>query len=53
MLQKNVKCQWESEEKKAMAILKEALSNAPALKMLDVSEGTGEIVVGVDVNLDR
>jgi hypothetical protein len=35
---------------KAMAILKEDLCNAPALKTLDVSDGTGQIVVGVDAS---
>ena len=36
-----------------MAILKEAPSNAPALKTLDVSDGAGQLVVGVDASLER
>jgi hypothetical protein len=47
-LQKDVEFKWVTEEKKAMAIMKEALCNAPAWKMLHVSDGTGQIVVGVD-----
>jgi hypothetical protein len=53
MLQKDVEFQWETEEKTAMAILKEALCNAPALKTVDLSDGTGQIVVGVDASLER
>jgi len=52
ILRKDVEFQWETEEKKAMAILKEALCNVPALKMLDVSDGAGQIVVGVDASLE-
>jgi len=33
-LQKDVQFQWEAEEKKAMEILKEALYNTPALKII-------------------
>ena len=51
-MRKDVEFQWETEEKKAMAILKEALCNAPALKTLDVSNGAGQIVVGVDASLE-
>jgi len=35
-----------------MPILKEALSNAPVLKKLNISDGTGQITVGVDGSLD-
>jgi len=35
-----------------MAIMKEALCNALALKILDVSDGTRQIAVGVDASLD-
>jgi hypothetical protein len=35
-----------------MVILKEALCNAPVLKMLDVRDGAGQIVVGVDASLE-
>jgi len=35
-----------------MAILKEALCNAPALKTLDVSDGAGQILVGFDTSLE-
>jgi len=52
ILRKDFEFQWETEEKNAMAILKEALCNAPALKTLDVSDGAGQIVVGVDVSLE-
>ena len=52
ILRKDVKFQWETEEKKAMAILKEALCNAPVLKTLDISDGAGQIVVGVDASLE-
>jgi len=47
----DVEYQWETEEKKAMAILKEGLCTATALKMLDISDGAGQIVVGVDASL--
>jgi len=50
MLPKDIEFQWETKEQKAMAILKEALCNAPALKTLDVSDGAGQIVVGVDTS---
>jgi hypothetical protein len=50
-LAKDVEFHWETEEKKAVAILKEALSNASALKILDISDGAGQIVVGVDTSL--
>jgi len=33
--------------------MKEALCNSPALKTLDVSDGTGHIVLGVDACLER
>jgi len=52
ILRKDVEFQWETEEKQAMAILKEALYNAPGLKTLDVSDGAGQIVVGVDASLE-
>jgi hypothetical protein len=52
ILRKDVEFQWETEQKKAMAILKEALCNAPALKTFDVSDGAGQIVVGVDASLE-
>ena len=53
ILPKDVKFQLETGEKKAMAILKEAVCNAPALKTLDGSDGAGQIVVGVDAILER
>jgi len=46
----DIEFQWETEEKKAMAIMKEALCNAPALKTFDISDGAGQIVVGVDTS---
>jgi len=52
ILRKDVEFQWETEEKKAMAILKEALCNAPALKRLDVSDGARQIVIAVDASLE-
>jgi len=52
MLRQDVEFQWETEEKKSMAILKEAVCPAPALKTLDVSDGAGQIVVGVDSSLE-
>jgi hypothetical protein len=53
ILQKDIEFQWESDEKKAVAILTEALCNAPALKMLEVTNGTGQIFVGVDTSLEE
>jgi hypothetical protein len=50
ILRKDFEFQWETNEKKAMAMWKEALCNAPALKTLDVSDGAGQIVVGVDAS---
>jgi hypothetical protein len=47
-LQQDVKFQWEIEEKEVMAMFKEALCNAPALKTLDVSDGARQIVIGVE-----
>jgi len=35
-----------------MAIMKEALCNAHALKTLDISDGAGQIVMGVDARLE-
>jgi len=32
--------------------LKEALCNTPVLKILDISDGTGQIVVGVDASVE-
>ena len=52
MLWKDAEFQWETEEMKAMAILKEAHCNAPALKTLYVSDSTGQIVMGVDPSLE-
>jgi hypothetical protein len=52
-LRKDVEFQCETEEKKAMANLKEALCNAPALRTLDLSDGAGQIVVGVDASLEE
>jgi hypothetical protein len=40
-------------EKTATANLKEALCNTPELKTLDVRDGAGQIVVGVDNSLER
>ena len=48
ILQKNVEFQWETEEQTAMAILEEALCNAPGLITLGNSDGAWQIVVGVD-----
>jgi hypothetical protein len=36
-----------------MAIMKEALCNAHALNMLDVSDGAGQLVIAVDVSLEK
>jgi hypothetical protein len=52
ILRKDVEFQLETEEKKAMAILKKAFCNAPALKMLDGSDGAGQTVVGVDASVE-
>jgi len=41
ILRKDIKFQWETEKQNAMAVLQEALCNAPALKTLDVSNGAG------------
>jgi hypothetical protein len=35
-----------------MAIVKEALRNVVDLKMLDISDGTGQIIIGVDASLE-
>jgi hypothetical protein len=48
---KDVEFQWETEEMRAMAILKEALCNTGGLKTLHVSDGAGQIVMGVDASL--
>jgi hypothetical protein len=52
ILRKDIEFPWETEEKKAMAILKEALCNATALKTFDVTDGARQIVVGVDASLE-
>jgi len=43
-------CQREAEEQTAMAIMNEAVCNAPVLKMSDVSNATCQLVIGVDTN---
>jgi hypothetical protein len=53
ILRKNVDCQCETEEKTGMVKLHEALGNAPELKTFDISDGTGDIVIRVDVNVER
>ena len=50
--QMDVEFQWETDENIAMAILKEALCNAPALKMLDVRDGAAQIVIQVDASFE-
>jgi hypothetical protein len=52
ILRKDVKSQCETKEKNAMPILKEVLCNAHGLQMVDVIDGTGQIVVGVDPSLE-
>jgi len=52
ILRKDVEFQWETEENKTMAILKEALWNASALRTSVLSDGAGQIVVGVDARLE-
>jgi len=52
ILRKDIKFQWETEKQNAMAVLQEALCNAPALKTLDVSNGAGWIVIRVDASLE-
>jgi hypothetical protein len=52
ILQKDVEFRWQSEHKVAMEALKYALCNAPALKMLDVSNYVGQIVLGLDTSLE-
>jgi len=42
--------QWETEEKKAMAMLKEALCKDPALMILDICNGAGLIDMGVNAS---
>ena len=51
ILWEDVEFQWETEETQAMAILKEALCNSLALKTLDISDGAGQIIMGVDASL--
>ena len=51
-MQKDVEFQPETKENQATAILKKVLCNDPALKTLDVSDGSGQIVVGVDASLE-
>jgi hypothetical protein len=48
MLQRTLSFNRSLRKKKAMAILEEALCNAPALKMFHVSNRAGQIAVGVD-----
>jgi len=52
ILWKDVEFQWAAEEKNACAILKEALCNFHQLKTLDICNGAGQIVVGVDARLE-
>jgi hypothetical protein len=51
-VRKDVEFQWESEAKKAIAILKEGLCNALALKTSDVRDGARQIVLGVDASVE-
>jgi hypothetical protein len=51
-LWQDIEFQWETEAKRAMAMFKKALCNAPALKTIGVSDGAAQIVVGVDVSLE-
>ena len=50
MFLKDIVFQYETTAMESMAILKIALCNAPALNMLDICIGTGQIVIGVDVS---
>ena len=50
LLQKNVEFVWTQECDDAMEILKEALTNAPALGTLDYADDAGEIILAVDAS---
>lgn len=52
LFKNNVLFVWGDDQDRAMAILKEALTTAPALASLDYSEGAGEIILGADASLD-
>jgi len=49
--QKDVDFEWETAKIHSIAILKEPVCDAPALRMFDVSHGAGQIVVGVEASL--
>jgi hypothetical protein len=51
-MRKDIKFPCETEKKKALTILKKALCNAPGLKTLAISDGAGQIDMGVDNILD-
>jgi len=50
IFQKDCDFPWEAKEKKAMVILQNALCNAPVMKILDISNGIKQIVMGVDAS---
>jgi len=52
IFQMDITFQLETEEKKTMAILKEALGNATGLKTLDNSVGAGQFVMGVNTGIE-
>ena len=50
LLKKNIEFVWTQECDDAMEILKEALTNAPALPTLDYADDAGEIILAVDAS---
>jgi len=47
----DVEFQWQTEDKKHMATLKEASCHAPVLKAFNVSDCAREIVVRIDARI--
>lgn len=45
---KDIETHWETEDTNLIAILEEALCSAPALKMLDIRDSAGQIVICID-----
>lgn len=52
-MRQDCKFQWETEEYEAMPIMKDTLCYAPRMKLLDISNGAGHIVVSVSANLQQ
>ena len=53
ILRKDKEFVWETNQQKAMKVVKDALISAPALRILDVEEEHGQIVTAVDASLEE